>query len=86
MVPENLDGLFLLSKTFWDGVLERAIKTFAQALLAVLTAGNAIWGLDWTQALGVGATAALISVLTSIADPKRADTSISTGKVGDRSV
>ena len=67
------------SKTFWLGAAERAIKTFAQSLLAVLLAGTVVWGQDWAQALGVGATAALLSILTSIADPSRADTAIATG-------
>lgn len=59
------------SKTFWYGVAERAIKTFAQALLAVMTVGTAVWNLNWGEGLGVAATAALISILTSIADPNR---------------
>ncbi|RTE47666.1 hypothetical protein EKN07_12265 [Actinobaculum sp. 352] len=60
-------------KTFWTGAAERAVKTFAQSMLAVLTAGTVIWGLDWAGALGVGATAAVLSLLTSIADPDRVD-------------
>ncbi|MCD4549667.1 holin [Schaalia sp. lx-260] len=59
--------------SFWLGVSERAIKTAAQALLAVLTTGTVVWGLDWGQAVGLAATAALISVLTSIADPNSTD-------------
>ena len=65
--------------SFWRGTAERAIKTAAQALLAVLTTGTVIWGLDWVQALGIAATATAISVLTSIADPERADTATATG-------
>ena len=67
------------SRTFWLGVLERAVKTFAQALLAVLTTGTVVWDLDWVQALGIAGTAVLISVLTSIADPQRTDTAIASG-------
>ncbi|QPK81107.1 holin [Schaalia sp. ZJ405] len=70
------------SKTFWSGVAERAIKTAAQAILAVITTGTVIWGLDWKQALGLAATAMLISVLTSIGDPRRTDTAITTGGGG----
>ncbi|MCD4558216.1 holin [Schaalia sp. lx-100] len=62
-----------MKKTFWLGVFERAVKTAAQALLAVLTTGTVLWGLDWGQAVGLALTAALISVLTSIADPRAAD-------------
>ena len=67
------------SKTFWRGVAERAIKTFAQSLIAVLLAGTVLWEQDWLTALGVAGTATLLSVLTSLADPTRADTSIATG-------
>ena len=67
------------SKTFWLGTAERAIKTFAQSLLAVLLAGTVVWGQDWAQSLGVAGTATLLSILTSIADPTRADTAIATG-------
>lgn len=65
--------------SFWRGAAERAVKTAAQALLAVLTTGTVIWGLDWVQALGIAATATAISLLTSLADPERADTAIATG-------
>ena len=69
------------SRTFWLGVGERAVKTFAQALLAVLTTGTVVWDLDWVQALGIAGTAVLISVLTSVADPQRTDTAIASGGV-----
>lgn len=69
-----------VSKTFWLGVGERAVKTFAQAILAVLTTGTVIWGLDWVQALGIAATAVLVSVLTSLADPERTDTAVASGR------
>lgn len=52
---------------FWKDVAERAIKTFAQALISVLTVGTPIMQLDWVDGLGIGATAAVVSVFTSIA-------------------
>lgn len=54
--------------TSWiKDALERAIKTFCQALLAVLTMDGAnVVSLDWGQALSLGGTAALVSVLTSV--------------------
>ncbi|MHC9634087.1 holin [Corynebacterium diphtheriae] len=69
----------MLSKAFWKDLAERAIKTFAQALLAVLAVGVPIWELDWAGAFGIAATATVISVLTSIA-------SISVGTQGTASV
>lgn len=55
------------SKKFWIDAVERAIKTFAQALLATLTVGVSISDITWLDSLGVAATATVISVLTSIA-------------------
>ncbi len=55
------------TKTFWKQALERALKTFAQAALALL-AGDGIGVLDvnWGDVASVGALAALASVLTSV--------------------
>ena len=66
------------SKTFWNGAAERATKTAAQTILSVLTTGTVVWGLDWKQAGGLAATAVVVSILTSIADPNRTDTAIAT--------
>lgn len=53
---------------FWVSSAERAIKTFAQALVALIgTSAMSIVELDWTQMLGISATAAVVSILTSIA-------------------
>lgn len=48
-------------------VFERAVKTFAQALLACFVGNVTILNADWAQTLAVAGTAALISVLTSLA-------------------
>ena len=57
----------LATKEFWLASLERAIRTFAQALLALLGTNVAsITDVDWGQALGVAALAALASVLLSV--------------------
>lgn len=56
----------MLSHKFWADTLERAVKTFAQSLVAGLAVGTAIWDLPWTDMLGIAATATAISVLTSI--------------------
>ncbi len=59
------------TKAFWISTLERMIKTFAQALLALfLTAQATILNVDWTQGLSVAGTAALVSLLTSIASSR----------------
>lgn len=69
-------------KTFWAGTAERAVKTAAQTLAALLVTGTVIWSVDWPQALGVTATATLLSVLTSLADPRATDTAVATGTEG----
>lgn len=46
----------------------RALKTFSQALVALIgTTAASITALDWAQMLGVAATAAVVSLLTSVA-------------------
>lgn len=54
-------------KEFWIDVTERAIKTFAQALVAVLVVGVPLWEIDWLNALGIALTATILSVLSSVA-------------------
>lgn len=60
------------TRIFWIGTLERALKTFAQMFL-VLVGGNqiAITDLNWPQTLSMAAMAAVLSIMTSIADPIR---------------
>jgi hypothetical protein len=62
-------------------VRDRAIKTFAQVLVSTLTVGVGIFDINWKGALGLTATAVLISVLTSIADAKETDRSVATAPV-----
>lgn len=67
--------------SFWSGVRDRAIKTFAQVLVGSLGVGVGIFDVDWKGALGITASAVLISVLTSIADAKETDRAIATAPV-----
>lgn len=56
------------STSFWKQTAERAVKTFAQATVAVLTAGaTGLLDVDWGQAFSVAGLAAVVSVLTSVA-------------------
>lgn len=57
----------LSEKLFWIAAGERAVKTFAQSLVALFAAGVTILNIDWQQGLAVAATAAVVSLLTSVA-------------------
>jgi hypothetical protein len=61
------DIVNIFSVEFVKAAGERALKTFSQALVALFAAGITILNIDWTQALAVAGTAALLSILTSIA-------------------
>lgn len=57
------------NKLFWVDALERAIKTVAQTIVALLTADGVfgLFSVNWTDILSVAGLAGLISVLTSVA-------------------
>jgi hypothetical protein len=52
---------------FWKATAERAIKTLAQTLIALLAVGQTtILTIDYQQAAAVAATATVLSILSSI--------------------
>lgn len=55
-----------LTKKWLKAALVRAVRTFAQSLLSMLTVGMMITDLDWYQMLDIASTAFVISILTSI--------------------
>lgn len=58
----------MYTSVFWKATFERAAKTLAQSLIAVLAVGQTtVLTVDWQQAGAVALTATLISVLTSVA-------------------
>lgn len=62
----------LWTRDFWAAAAERAIKTVAQTIVAVVgVAGTGLLSVDWVQTLSVAAAAGLASVLTSLADADR---------------
>lgn len=57
----------MFDRTYIKRTIERAAKTFAQALIAAgLVNAKGILDVDWGGALSVAALAAVVSVLTSI--------------------
>lgn len=61
----------MFNKLFLKQLAERAIKTFAQTLVALAGASQMDWlSLDWPQLAATSAIAAGLSVLTSIASDK----------------
>lgn len=62
----------MFTREFWAAAAERALKTVAQSVVAVLGVGAVgILAVDWVQTLSVAAAAGLASILTSIADADR---------------
>lgn len=58
----------MFTKAFLLATLERAIKTFAQSLAALLVAdGTDLLTTNWGDRLSVAGMAAVVSVLTSVA-------------------
>ncbi|MEV0441795.1 holin [Streptomyces spectabilis] len=52
---------------FWRATAERAARTFAQAVLALITGdGLGVLDVDWGQAASIGGLAVIAAVLTAI--------------------
>ncbi|MFK4957556.1 holin [Lactococcus garvieae] len=72
----------MFTKLFLKDTAERAVKTFAQSLAAVLTAGaTGVLDVDWINALSVSLLATLVSVLTSLGSGYVGDDSASAVKL-----
>lgn len=57
----------MFDRNFWQYSLERALKTFAQAAVALLGTGTVgLLTIDWVNLLSVSGGAAFLSILTSI--------------------
>ena len=75
---EHLRSRFILA-----GLIDRATKTFCPVSSWVR---SVVWCrrfliFDWKGALGIAASAVLVSVLTSFADPKETDKAVATAPV-----
>ena len=56
-----------MNKKWWRCAGVRSLKTFAQTMVSLMTVGQALTDVDWIAALSISATAAIASLLTSIA-------------------
>lgn len=56
-----------MNKIWLRAAAVRAIRTFAQALIAGIGTGAALLEVNWSYALSVAAVAAILSLLTSLA-------------------
>ncbi len=61
----------MFSRLFWSLTVERAVKSFAQALVALLGAGGMdLFHAPWYAMLSTATMAAVLSVLTSVASAR----------------
>lgn len=56
-----------MKKTWWKAAGVRAIKTFAQTAVSMLTVGQAMMDVNWVNVFSVSTLAAVISIGTSVA-------------------
>lgn len=55
------------TRAWWIAAAERALKTVAQTLVALIGANAVdVTQLNWPSLLGIAATAGIVSVLTSV--------------------
>lgn len=54
-------------KEFLTAAAIRALRTFAQAAIGMITVGSAFADVNWLQVLSVSGVSAVLSILTSIA-------------------
>ena len=58
---------YLVTGSFWAQTIERSVKTFAQAAIALLTGeGLGLLDVNWYNVVSVAGLAAVVSVLTSV--------------------
>ena len=66
--------------TFWEGLAERAISTFAQALAGALAVGTSLFDVNAKAAFGIAGMAALMSVLKSFSLPEETDRAVASAE------
>jgi len=56
-----------MTKQWWKAAGIRAVKTMAQTALAMIPVAVTVTEVDWVAVIGTAATAAILSLLTSLA-------------------
>lgn len=56
-----------MSRNWWKAAGVRAVKTMAQTALAMIPVAVTVTEINWVQVIGTAATAAILSLLTSLA-------------------
>ena len=57
----------MLTKKWWKAAAIRALRTFAQAAIAVIPTSAILTEVNWWMVVSTAAVAAILSLLTSIA-------------------
>ncbi len=57
----------IFSKEWWKAAIIRAVKTFAQALIAAIGSEAIFAAVNWSETLSIAGLAAVLSLLTSLA-------------------
>ena len=57
----------VFTKEWWKAAGIRAVRTFAQTCLSMLTVGQAFADVNWQSVVSIAGVAAVISILTSLA-------------------
>lgn len=56
-----------MNKAWLKAALIRALKTFCQTMVSLLTVGNVLSSFNWVEIISISGTSAVVSILTSIA-------------------
>ena len=64
----------VLTKDWFEAAGIRAVKTFSQTALSMVTVGQAFIDVNWINVLSVSGVAMLLSILTSLAGLPEVDT------------
>lgn len=73
------EGSVYARPTFWVGLGERSIATFAETLGGALIVGQAVDEVAWPHVLGVALVATIIAALKGLATPASTDTAVAVG-------